>query len=78
MVTAQVLAGGAIAWWRYGSATPDARGQPAADICHPLPTLSTFAILILAFTGLELGPLLGDEIRNSARSIRRAIYFRVC
>ena len=51
--------------------------MPAAslvpDICSSPLTLSTFAILILAFTGLELGPLLGDEIRDSARSVRRAI-----
>ncbi len=72
VVTAQVLLGGAIAWWHYGSATP----MPAASLLPDFgatSTLSTFAILILAFVGLELGSLLGDEIKNSARSIRRAI-----
>jgi hypothetical protein len=71
-VGAQVLIGGAVAWWRFGSAT---RVQ-AADLVpnlQSLPTLNTFAILMLAFVGLELGPILGDEIRNSARTIRRAI-----
>jgi len=68
----QVLIGGALAWWRFGSATRLRLADLAPDL-HSLPTLNTFAILILAFVGLELGPILGDEIRNSARSIRRAI-----
>jgi amino acid transporter len=71
-IGAQVLIGGAIAWWRFGSATPVSLASLAPDL-HSLPTLNTFAILILAFVGLELGPILGDEIRDSVRSIRRAI-----
>lgn len=73
LITLQVLCGGAIAWWRYGSATPLHAASLMPDFSAAA-TYSTFAILILAFTGFELGPLLGDEIRNSARSIRRAIY----
>jgi amino acid transporter len=71
-VGAQVLIGGALAWWRLGSATHVSLASLAPDL-HSLPTLNTFAILILAFVGLELGPILGDEIRDSVRSIRRAI-----
>ncbi|MDE2221259.1 MAG: amino acid permease, partial [Gammaproteobacteria bacterium] len=71
-IGAQVLIGGAVAWWRFGSATHVSLASLAPDL-NSLPTLNTFAILILAFVGLELGPILGDEIRNSARSIRRAI-----
>ena len=71
-VGAQVLIGGAVAWWRYGSATQLHLAGLAPDF-NSLPTLNTFAILMLAFVGLELGPILGDEIRNSARSIRSAI-----
>jgi amino acid transporter len=71
-VGAQVLIGGALAWWRFGSATQLSLASLAPDF-NSLPTLNTFAILILAFVGLELGPILGDEIRDSARSIRRAI-----
>ena len=71
-IGAQVLIGGAVAWWRFGSATHVTLASLAPDL-NSLPTLNTFAILILAFVGLELGPILGDEIRNSARSIRRAI-----
>lgn len=74
VVTAQVLLGGALAWWQFGSATPM---SAASLVPHwsSSSTLSMFAILILAFVGFELGPLLGDEIKNSAQSIRRAIYF---
>ncbi len=71
-IGAQVLIGGALAWWRFGSATHVSLASLAPDL-NSLPTLNTFAILILAFVGLELGPILGDEIRNPARSIRRAI-----
>ena len=73
VVTAQVLLGGALAWWQFGPATPVSAASLVPDISAPA-TLSTFAILILAFVGFELGPLLGDEIRNSAQSICRAIY----
>ena len=73
VITAQVLLGGALAWWQFGSATPVSTASLVPDWSAPS-TLSMFAILILAFVGFELGPLLGDEIRNSARSIRRAIY----
>jgi amino acid transporter len=71
-VGAQVLIGGALAWWRFGSATQVHAAELVPKL-QSLPTLNTFAILILAFVGLELGPILGDEIRNSARTIRRAI-----
>lgn len=71
-ITALVLCGGAIAWWRLGSATPMHATSLVPDLASPA-TLNTFAILILAFVGFELGPLLGDEIRDSARSMRRAI-----
>lgn len=71
-VAAQVLIGGGIAWWRFGSATPIDSANLVPHLDSPA-TLNTFAILVLAFVGLELGPILGDEIRNSARSIRRAI-----
>ena len=67
-----VLTGGAVAWWRYGSATRVSAASLVPDLSAPL-TLNTFAILLLAYVGLELGPILGDEIRDSARSIRRAM-----
>ena len=67
-----VLALGALAWWRYGSATPLSAATLRPKWTSPV-TLNTFAILLLAYTGLELAPVLGDEIRDSARSIRRAM-----
>ncbi len=67
-----VLAGGALAWWRYGSATQFSAASLTPEWTSPA-TLNTFALLLLAYTGLELAPVLGDEIRDSARSIRRAM-----
>jgi amino acid transporter len=67
-----VLVGGAVAWWRFGSATQLSAASFMPQWSSPL-TLNTFALLLLAYTGLELGPVLGDEIRDSARSIRRAM-----
>jgi amino acid transporter len=66
-----VLVGGAVAWWHYGSATPFSVASLKPNWTSPL-TLNTFALFLLAYTGLELGPILGDEIQDSARSIRRA------
>jgi glutamate:GABA antiporter len=67
-----IVAGGALAWWRYGSATPLSAAALVPKWSSGL-TLNTFALLLLAYTGLELAPILGDEIQDSARSIRRAM-----
>lgn len=66
-----LLAGGALAWWRFGSASPFSPASLMPQWSSPL-TLNTFALVLLAYTGLELGPVLGDEIQDSARSVRRA------
>ena len=66
-----VLIGGAIAWWRYGSASQFTSASLTPDLTSPL-ALNTFALLLLAYMGLELGPVMGDEIQDSARSVRRA------
>jgi glutamate:GABA antiporter len=73
LLAAQVLIGGALAWWRFGAATPIHPASLVPDFSS-VSTFSIFAIMLLAYTGLELGPILGDEIKNSARSIRRAIF----
>lgn len=71
-VAALVVGGGALAWWKFGSATPlDATSL--RPHLRSLDTLGTFAILILAYLGLELAPVLGDEIRDASRTIRRAL-----
>lgn len=66
-----LLGAGAIVWWRFGSSTPLSAPALVPDMSS-LPTLSTFAILILGYVGLELGPIMGDEIKDAARSVRRA------
>jgi glutamate:GABA antiporter len=68
---ALILIAGAIALYRFGPATHIA----AADMLPhfgKLATFSTFATIALAFQGLELGPILGGEIRDPERQIPRA------
>ena len=72
VVAAQVLCGAVLAWWQFGSATPMHAARFVPDLRSPA-QLNTFAIIVLAYTGLELAPIMGDEIRDTARSIRRAI-----
>ncbi len=38
-----------------------------------LPTIAGFATMALAYSGLELGPILGGEIKNPRRTIARAL-----
>ena len=64
---------GGIAWHAYGSATPITASSLVPDFTA-LPTLSAFAILILAYDGLELGPTMAEEIRNPGRVIPRAVF----
>jgi glutamate:GABA antiporter len=71
--TAQIVFAGFLAWWHYGSATPLTAASLVPNLSSPY-VFNTFAILILAYTGFELAPLLGDEIRDTERSVRRAVY----
>jgi amino acid transporter len=71
IIAAMVVGGGAIVWWRFGSATPVTARSLTPNVAS-LPTLSTFAILILGYVGLELGPIMGDEIKDAAHTVRRA------
>ncbi len=72
-VAVLLLFGGVIAWEAYGSATPITAASLVPDF-SALPTLSALSILILAYDGLELGPILAEEIRNPARVIPRAVF----
>ncbi len=72
-VAVLLLLGGAIAWHGYGSATPFTAASLLPDFTA-LPTLSALSILILAYDGLELGPIMAEEIRNPARVIPRAVF----
>jgi amino acid transporter len=72
MVGALVLCGGFLAWHRFGAATPiTARGL--VPNLRSLPTVASFATMALAYSGLELGPILGGEIKNPRRTIARAL-----
>lgn len=68
---ALILIAGALAMARFGPATRITTTNVIPDFGR-LATYSTFATIALAFQGLELGPILGGEIRDPARQIPRA------
>jgi amino acid transporter len=72
-VAVLLVFGGAIAWRSYGSATPITAASLMPDF-SALPTLGALSILILAYDGLELGPIMAEEIRNPDRVIPRAVF----
>lgn len=72
-VAVLLLVGGALAWHAYGSATPITAASLVPDYTA-LPTLGALSILILAYDGLELGPVMAEEIRNPGRVIPRAVF----
>ena len=72
-VAVLLVLGGAFAWRAYGSATPITAASLSPDFTA-LPTLGALAILILAYDGLELGPVMAEEIRNPGRVIPRAVF----
>lgn len=66
-----ILLAGAMAAYRFGPATHFSAPSLIPDFSK-LATLSAFATIALAFQGLELGPVMGGEIRDPARQIPRA------
>ncbi|WP_157971333.1 APC family permease [Dyella sp. C9] len=68
---ALILAGGVLAALRFGSATAFTTAQLWPDF-GKLSTLASLATIALAFQGLELGPIMGGEIRDPAKQIPRA------
>ncbi|GFZ89787.1 APC family permease [Dyella caseinilytica] len=68
---ALILVAGAVALYRFGPATRITAANVMPDF-RQLATFSTFATIALAFQGLELGPVLGGEIRDPDRQIPRA------
>jgi amino acid transporter len=60
-----------MAAYRFGPATHFSAPSLIPDFSK-LATLSAFATIALAFQGLELGPVMGGEIRDPARQIPRA------
>jgi glutamate:GABA antiporter len=72
LVGALLLCGGALSWHRFGAATPITAPALVPDL-QSLATLASFATIALAYQGLELGPILGGEIKNPRRTIARAL-----
>jgi amino acid transporter len=68
---ALILGGGVLALFRFGSATTFTVARLTPDFGQ-LSTFSSLATIALAFQGLELGPIMGGEIRDPARQIPRA------
>src|SRR5690348_5887178 len=68
---ALILAAGALAAYRFGPATTITAANVMPDF-GKLATFSTFATMALAFQGLELGLILGGEIKDPRRQIPRA------
>jgi len=71
VAAAMILAAGALSAYRFGAATSFTADKIVPDFSK-LSTYSTFATIALAFAGLELGPILGGEIRDPRRQIPRA------
>jgi amino acid transporter len=72
LVGALVLGAGGLAWHRFGSATPMDAKALTPDLSS-LATLSSFVTMAFAYSGLELGPILGGEIKSPRRTIARAM-----
>jgi glutamate:GABA antiporter len=71
-IGALVLCGGVLAWRRFGAATHISVPALVPNF-RSLPTVAGFATMALAYSGLELGPILGGEIKNPRRTIARAL-----
>ena len=72
LTTALILLAAGVAWQRFGAATPITPASAMPDF-GSLSTYATLAIIAGAYTGLELGPILGGEIREPRRTIPRAL-----
>ena len=72
LIAALVILCGAWAWYRFGAATRFTATNLMPNF-GSLATFATLATIALAFDGLELGPILGGEIREPRRTIPRAI-----
>ncbi len=76
MATALLLIGAGVAWYRFGPAIPMTAASMTPDL-GSMAALTTLATIALAFDGIELGPVLGGEIKNPKKQIPRAILISV-
>jgi amino acid transporter len=67
-----LIALGALALWRYGSATPFTAGALVPVLS--LGTASFFANMCFGFSGLDLGALMTEEIIEPKKNMPRAIF----
>jgi glutamate:GABA antiporter len=72
VIGALVLCGGMLAWYKFGSATTIS-GATLVPNLKSSGTLASFSSIALAYAGLELGPIMGGEIKDPGRSIGRAL-----
>ena len=71
LVAAALLLAAGYSWWHFGSATPITTASLVPDLSS-LAAWSTLAGIAFAYVGLELGPILGGEIREPRKTIPRA------
>lgn len=64
--------GGTWAWAEYGSATSFSSRSLTPNLVE-FSTLTFFATMTFAFAGLELGPVMGGEIKDPVRALPRAM-----
>jgi amino acid transporter len=72
VAAALVMLAGAFAWYRFGPATEFSPATIRPEFTS-FATFATLATVALAFSGLELGPILGGEIRDPRKVLPRAI-----
>ena len=72
MAGALVLIGGTLAWHKFGSATHFDVHSLVPDV-GSMATFASFSTMALAYLGLELGPIMGGEIKDARRAISRAL-----
>ncbi len=70
-VATLVIGAGAVAWYRFGPATPFTAASVMPDF-GARATYATFAVVAVGLQGLELGPIMGGEIRDPVLQLRRA------
>ncbi|MBL8524166.1 MAG: amino acid permease [Betaproteobacteria bacterium] len=71
VVASVLLVAAGYSMWNVGSATPITTASLAPDL-GSLAAWSTLAGIAFAYVGLELGPILGGEIREPRKTIPRA------
>jgi amino acid transporter len=72
VAAAGVVLAGAFAWHRFGPATAITPAAVMPDF-GAFATFTTLSTMALAYSGLELGPIMGGEIRDPRKVMPRAI-----